>query len=148
MARILVAVSGGGHFEQMQLLLPAMQGQDWQLASADPAQARFHGIANPLPLPDCNLNQPINALHCAMVALKLVRQLRPDMVISTGAAPGFFCILWGRILGARTVWIDSVANAQRLSLSGRIARRIAHRCLTQWEHLADGKNVHFAGSVL
>lgn len=148
MARILAASSGGGHLEQLMLIAPAFAGHDWYLATTNTAQAHMHGIGSPLPLPDCNLNQPISALQCAVAALNVVRQTRPEVVISTGAAPGFFCILWGRLSGACTLWVDSVANAERLSLSGRLARHVAHRCLTQWEHLADGNQVHYSGSVL
>lgn len=148
MARILAAVSGGGHLEQLMLLSGAFAGHDVRIATPNIQQAQLHGAPDPLPLPDCNLNQPVNSLHCAIAALKLVLKTRPDLVISTGAAPGFFCILWGRLLGARTLWIDSVANAGRLSLSGRLASRVADRCLTQWEHLADGTRVQYAGSIL
>lgn len=148
MARILAAVSGGGHLEQLMLLSGAFAGHELYIATPNPKQALLHGAPDPIPMPDCNLNEPINALRCATSALKLVREIRPDVVISTGAAPGFFCILWGRLLGARTLWIDSVANAERLSLSGRLASHIAHRCLSQWAHLADGNRVRYAGSVL
>lgn len=146
--RILAATSGGGHLEQMMMLSGAFAGHDWRLATPNAGQAQMHGVVAPLALPDCNISQPLQMLRCASAAFKLLRATRPDVVISTGAAPGFFCIFWGRVLGARTLWIDSVANAERLSLSGRIARYVAHRCLTQWEHLADGNRVDYRGSVL
>ncbi|WP_427966444.1 glucuronosyltransferase [Altererythrobacter sp.] len=148
MAIVLAAASGGGHLEQMALLREAFAPHDWTVATTDTLQAEQLGIEAPAILPDCNLDQPLRSLICAFRALLLILRIRPDIVISTGAAPGFLCIFWGRLLGARTLWIDSVANAEQLSLSGRLARRVAHRCLTQWEHLSDGENVQFAGSVL
>ncbi len=45
------------------------------------------------------------------MAAKLVWLLlkeRPDIVITTGAAPGYFCLRLGKLLGARTIWIDSI----------------------------------------
>ena len=45
-------------------------------------------------------------------------RLRPDVVITTGAAPGYFAVRIGKLLGARVVWVDSIANAEELSLSG------------------------------
>ena len=71
-----------------------------------------------------------------------------DVVISTGAAPGLLCLPAARLIGARTLWIDSIANGERLSLSGRIARRLAHECLTQWEHLACEPKPKYRGAVL
>jgi hypothetical protein len=45
------------------------------------------------------------------------------------------------------VWIDSVANVEELSLSGRLASERVDLCLTQWPHLAAGL-VYYKGSVL
>jgi hypothetical protein len=80
--------------------------------------------------------------------LLLLLRVRPDVVISTGAAPGYFALRLGRILGARTVWVDSVANAEELSMSGRMAGKYADLWLTQWEHLAEKGGPMFKGSVL
>lgn len=148
MARVLLAASGGGHLDQLALLTGSASGPEVMLATTDVEHGRARGFDRIASLPDCNLREPLRAARCCLAARALVRRERPEVVISTGAAPGFFCIMWGRIYGARTLWIDSVANAEELSLSGRMASRIAHRCLTQWEHLADGKRVHFAGAVL
>lgn len=76
-----------------------------------------------------------------------MRREKPDMIISTGAAPGLIGLLVGRLMGIHTIWIDSVANADRLSLCGRIAVHIADRTLTQWPHLA-AKKVEYHGNVL
>ena len=148
MARVLAAASAGGHWEQLMLLRAAFARHEVAFATTDPAQAKAHGIASAHVLPDCNLDTPAHAARCLFAAAWLVRTVKPDVVISTGAAPGLFCLLWGRLTGARTLWIDSVANAEQLSLSGRIARSLAHACLTQWEHLAEAGGPHYRGAVL
>lgn len=117
-------------------------------ATTDCAVARLHGVDGAHPLPDCNKDRPLHSLWCAVKAFGLLLKLRPDVVISTGAAPGLFCVLFGRLFGAKTLWIDSVANAEKLSLSGRMASRIAHECLTQWEHLAAESGPRYRGAVL
>src|SRR3546814_5444191 len=99
-------------------------------------------------LPDCNMRQPLRTIASMCGAAALITRWRPQIVISTGDAPGLLCIFWGRLMGARTLWIDSIANAERLSLSGGLAMRIAHRCLTQWQHLAQGHEVRYAGALL
>ena len=92
--------------------------------------------------------EPFKVLRGAIETFGLVRRLRPDVVISAGAAPGLLCLLWGRVFGAKTIWIDSIANAETLSLSGKIALHFAHRVLTQWDHLARPGKVEHWGSVL
>jgi len=42
----------------------------------------------------------------------------------------------GKLLGCRTVWLDSIANAEEISMSARLARRYADLWLTQWEDLS------------
>jgi exopolysaccharide biosynthesis glucuronosyltransferase PssD len=73
---------------------------------------------------------------------------RPDVVISTGAAPGFFAIRLGRLMRARTIWIDSVANIEKMSLSGELVCGKADLVLTQWPHLAREGAPLYKGSVL
>ena len=60
----------------------------------------------------------------------------------------FFGVFFGRLLGARTIWVDSIANADELSLSGRKAGRFAHLWLTQWPELARAQGPHYQGAVL
>jgi len=68
--------------------------------------------------------------------------------VTTGAAPGYLAIRLGRLMGAKTIWVDSVANAEELSMSGRLAGRHAGLWLTQWAHLAGRPGPEYRGSVL
>ncbi len=117
-------------------------------ASTDDGVTAHHGVNAAETLPDCNQNRPVRSLWCALVALWIVLKIRPDTVLSTGAAPGFFCIFWGRLLGAKTLWIDSVANGEDLSMCGKLSKTFAHECLTQWENLAADPQPKYRGSVL
>lgn len=130
------------------LLRGGLEAYDVRFATTDSDIARQRGILDADTLPDCNQNTPFKALRCALSAFRVVLKHRPDVVISTGAAPGYFCLLAGRMLGAKTLWIDSVANGEELSMCGKLSRRTAHECLTQWEHLADGASVKYRGAVL
>lgn len=92
-----------------------------------------------------------NKLRLVQVALKLVWILgkeRPDVVVSTGAAPGYFALRLGRLFGAKTIWIDSITNIERLSMSGSLVGPHADLWLTQWPHLAKSEGPHYGGAVL
>lgn len=146
--RVLAVASGGGHWEQLMLLRPTLAQYDIRFATTEPAVAAQHGIIAVDSLPDCNQNKPLQSALCALVAFRIVLRHRPQVILSTGAAPGFFCILAGRLIGARTLWIDSVANGEELSMCGKLSKRFAHECWTQWEHLAQGDRPRYFGSVL
>jgi len=145
--RILAVASEGGHWIQLLRLQPVFRGHHVEFLTTNAHLAamvphRVHIVRDANQWTRWRL-----VLMCVQVFWLMLR-LRPDVVITTGAAPGLAALASGRLLGARTLWIDSMANAQALSGSGRLARRVAHQCLTQWENLADGRRVKFWGSVL
>lgn len=144
--KILAVSSGGGHWEQLQLLREAFSAHEVCYVTTDLTLAAVDSSI--LVIPDCNRNRPSQALLSAGSVYRIIRRIRPDVIVTTGAAPGLIAIIIGRICGAHTVWIDSVANAEQLSLSGRLAKWVAHLCLTQWPHLARRNAPLFYGSVL
>lgn len=148
-ATVLAVASGGGHWLQMMQIMPAFDGLSAvHFATTDPNMAQLNAVDHLHVLADYSQSNPLRVAAGLWQTGLLVWRLCPAVVISTGAAPGLLCIFWGRIVGARTIWLDSIANAERLSLSGRLASRIASVTFTQWQSLSDGKRIHYAGSVL
>jgi len=90
----------------------------------------------------------VRLLRMACKLFWIMLRVKPDVVITTGAAPGYFAIRFGKWLGARTIWLDSVANVERLSMSGEKAGAHVDLWLTQWSALAQEGGPIFAGSVL
>ncbi len=147
--KVLAISSGGGHWVQLLRLRPAFEDCDVTFATVNRKYrtdlapgARFRTI------PDASMWHKPRLLWCALRVAWLVLRERPDVVVSTGAAPGYFGVRVGGLLGARTIWIDSIANAEKLSLSGREAGRHVDHWLTQWPHLATDRGPYYFGSVL
>lgn len=146
--RILAIASGGGHWVQLCRVAPAFAGHELHFATVDAAYA---GDVAPHPLhvvPDATRWGRWSVVRLAGAVMLLLLRLRPDVVVTTGAAPGALAIVLGRLLGARTIWLDSIANVERLSGSGRLVRRFAQLWLTQWPHLARPDGPEYAGAVL
>ncbi len=145
---VLAVASAGGHFQQLMVLRSAFGGQKvTYMTTLEGLGAQF-GAAPEILVPDCNANTPLAILRCMAVMGWRMAQLRPDVVITTGALPGLIAIAWGRVFRARTLWVDSVANAEGLSASGRLARRLAHLTLSQWPEVARATGTRYEGSVL
>ena len=98
---------------------------------------------------ECNRQHPLKVVLVLMRCINIILQERPDVVISTGAAAGCITCFLGRLLGSRVVWVDSITNVERISLSGRMVRHIANLFLVQWPNL-DGQysNVEYVGAVV
>lgn len=147
-ANVLAVSSSGGHWEQLLLASAGCAKDDilFVVTKAElPVQA---GLARSRVVGDCNRDQPLQLLKCILQCVGIVISTRPKVVISTGAAPGLICIVLGRLVGARTIWIDSVANVEKMSLSGKMAGYVANIWLTQWEHLSSSEGPRFEGQVL
>ena len=142
---------------QLMRLRRAWEGLEVTYVTTDPDIApvlRAQAFAAGEPEPGVYVVQEGNRWQKRKLIVQLIQlawimiRLRPDRVITTGAAPGYFALRLGKMLGARTVWIDSMANAEELSLSGRKVGRYADLWLTQWPHLAREGGPKYLGAVL
>lgn len=146
--RVLAVSSGGGHWVQLRRLVPAFEGHEVVYVTINPTyrqdvpNARVHIVS------DATRWDRLGVVRLALQILWILMRERPHAVVSTGAAPGCFAIIFGRLLGARTVWLDSLANVEQMSLSGAMVRRYSQLWLTQWPHLAEADGPEFAGTVL
>lgn len=146
--RILAIASGGGHWQQLQLLRPAFEGQQMRFATTLPGLPEQFDAHPAAIIPDCNRHQKLAILRCSLAIAGQLLRYRPHIIISTGALPGVIALALGRLLGARTIWVDSVANAEEMSMSGKLARRFAHLWMSQWDHVAQAAGAEYAGAVL
>jgi UDP-N-acetylglucosamine:LPS N-acetylglucosamine transferase len=145
--RILAVASSGGHWIQLRRLAPAFEGQEVAYLTTNRGHRLEVGTARFYVVSDANRSSKVALGLCALKIVGVLLRERPTVVVSTGAAPGYLAIRCARLLGARTIWIDSLANVEELSMSGRMASSVADLCLTQWPHLADGA-VRYLGAVL
>lgn len=146
--RLLAVASAGGHWVQLRRMTPAFDGHELHWISTASGLAAMVERGDFTAVRDASMWDKRGLVVMAMQVAWHVLRIRPDVVVTTGAAPGFFAIVFGRILGAKTIWVDSVANAEELSLAGRKARRWATHWLTQWPELAREEGPHYIGSVL
>lgn len=79
---------------------------------------------------------------------RILRKIRPDIIITTGSAPALMTLLVGRLFRTKNIWIDSIANVNELSTSGKQARYFADLYLTQWQNLAKRGGPEYKGAVL
>ena len=149
---MIAVASAGGHWIQLKRLAPALP-PDTIWVSTSPGHRDVVAPARFFRVPDANRWNKLGLAWSAIRIAGLVLSLRPTHVITTGAAPGWLMLVLARMMGARALWIDSIANAEQLSMSGMKARRWANRVWTQWPDLvqdasSDGVAVEHHGSVL
>ena len=139
---------GGGYWIQLLRLQQAFCACDCTYVSVNKEYASAVSPSAFFYVPDANREAKVKLAIAALKILFVVLWLRPNIVISTGAAHGYLAIRFAKIVGAKTMFIDSIANAEQLSLSGELAVSHADVMLTQWPELSDGSAIQYYGSVL
>ncbi|PZQ55159.1 MAG: glycosyl transferase family 28 [Phenylobacterium zucineum] len=144
--RICLAASGGGHVRQLLDLEPVWSQHDYVFVTEDTALGKTLAEKHrTFFLPHFAWGQAKQGAILKMIglafgsffrSLKFMLSERPDVVISTGAGAVIFPVLWGRLLGARIVVVESFARFDGPSLFGRIASPLAHDMIVQSPKLA------------
>jgi UDP-N-acetylglucosamine:LPS N-acetylglucosamine transferase len=145
--KVLAIASEGGHWVQLLRLTPAFKNQELSFMSTNPDISATLKDYTYYRVPDANQGTKLKLIRCFFQVAWVILKHRPKAIITTGAAPGLMGIIAGKLIGAKTIWVDSIANAEELSLSGKIAGYFADRVYTQWANL-ETKKIIFKGNVL
>lgn len=146
--KILAISSRGGHWVQLLRLRPAFEGLDVVFVTTDPGYKGMLTDGKFRVVVEATRHQKFRMLYLLFQIFWIILTERPTAIVTTGAAPGYFAVRIGKLLGIKTLWVDSIANAEELSLSGRLASKYADMTLTQWSHLAVPGKIEHRGSVI
>lgn len=147
--RVLLVASGGGHWIELVRLGDAFQNCQCEFVSTVPNLTAPVGNRPVRTITDSSRHTRLNFVYSVLQLWRILKEVRPDLVVSTGAAPGAAALILARLRGIQTIWIDSIANSEELSLSGKAVRFFAHLRLTQWPHLAQtNAHLQYFGRVL
>jgi UDP-N-acetylglucosamine:LPS N-acetylglucosamine transferase len=146
--RLIAAASGGGHWIELLRLKRAFEGWDVVYVSM------FENYVSAIPgaryytVPDASRFDKLAFFKVALKAFRIMLKERPDAIVTTGSAPMLWFLIFGRLIGAKTLWIDSIAQAEKMSSSGRIAKKLATVAVAQWPEVARDEDIEYWGAVL
>lgn len=146
--RLLAIASGGGHWIELLRLRPAFEG--WDVAYV----SMFENYTSAIPgaryytVPDASRFDKLAFPKVLARALPIMLKERPHAIVTTGSAPMLAFLLIARLMGTKTLWIDSIAQAEELSSSGKVARKLATKTVAQWPEVARAEGLDSWGAVL
>jgi UDP-N-acetylglucosamine:LPS N-acetylglucosamine transferase len=146
--KILAVSSGGGHWVELIRVAPVFKGHNVAFATVDSSYRSEAGSARFYTFRDVTRWDKLRWAQTISKLIWILLRERPDVVISTGALPGYFALRLAKLFGARTIWLDSIANVEELSMSGQKIGKHADLWLTQWPHLAGSNGPLYKGTVL
>ena len=148
--RICLAASAGGHFSQLFKLADSWKGHEViYIVTTDVVRNELSKSGKVYVVGECNRQHPLRVIKVLLRCVRIIFREKPHVVISTGAAVGCITCFMAKLVSAKVIWIESITNVERLSLSGRMVRYIADLFLVQWSHLADQyKSAEYIGAVI
>jgi beta-1,4-N-acetylglucosaminyltransferase len=150
--KLCVGASSGGHTNELMRLLEAAT---WWPAPAvavttlEILRPQFEELGPTTVIGEAHRYKPWAAVGVFVNAFRFAWKERPDVMVTTGSLPLAMVAFFVKIFGGKVVWIDSIAQMEKLSMSGSVVRRFADRCYAQWPQVADQHdNVTYAGELL
>jgi UDP-N-acetylglucosamine:LPS N-acetylglucosamine transferase len=149
-ADILLVCTAGGHLLQLVSLRRAWLGYSTAWVTDDTSDARsllraervYYGFGPAA-------RSLSNLVRNLWLAYRLISDLRPAVVVSTGAAMCVPFAWMARLRGVKVCYIESVTRVTAPSLTCRLVRPVAHRVYVQWPELAPRvPGSIYVGSVL
>lgn len=131
--KALLVCSAGGHLAQLYTLRPWWSRHDrvWVTFAHPQAESLLAGERIIAAFSPTTRNIP-NALRNLRLAVKVIRDERPDVIVSDGAGLAFPFFLAAKLLGVRTVYLEVYDRITRSTLTGRLCYPFADLFLLQW----------------
>jgi UDP-N-acetylglucosamine:LPS N-acetylglucosamine transferase len=131
--RVLLVCSSGGHLAQLHRLDGWWRGQDrawvtFQSADAERllADEAVYWAYSP------TTRNVVNLVRNLWLAFRLLRRLRPEVVVSNGAGVAVPFFVLARLLGVRTVFVEVYDRIDSTTMTGRLCRPLSDLFLVQW----------------
>jgi UDP-N-acetylglucosamine:LPS N-acetylglucosamine transferase len=147
---VLLTCSSGGHLLQLLALREVWEPYSRLWVTDDRSDTRSLLAEEPVEFAFWPTSRTVRTLpRNLMLAWRLVRRLRPKVVVTTGAGTAVPFTVVARLHGARVVFIETLTRIDRPSLTCRLLAPLSHRVYVQWPELQPHvRGARYAGSVL
>ncbi len=134
--KVMIVCSAGGHFQAALQLHPFWEAHPhlWVTFRTPVAETTLRHETVYWAYSPTNRNLP-NLLRNLRLAWQVLRQERPDVVISTGAGVAVPFLWLARLSGSQTVFIESITRVVDLSLSAKLALPFLTVLYVHWRQL-------------
>lgn len=131
--RVLLVCSTGGHLAQLVALRTWWEGHDRAWVTFDKADARSH-LADERTwwAHHPTTRNLLNLARNLLLARRVLRAERPDVVVSNGAGVAVPFLYLARRRGIATVYVEVFDRVEAPTLTGRMCRPVTDLFCVQW----------------
>jgi UDP-N-acetylglucosamine:LPS N-acetylglucosamine transferase len=142
--RVLFVSSTGGHLNELLRLNKCFDNYDYYLVTEkmktnDYLKDKYKGKVSYLVYGTKHhmLTYPFVLLINCFICLFVYIKHHPDYIVSTGAHVGGVMCLIGKILGSKVIFIETFANINTKTATGKLVYKFADKFIVQWDSMKD-----------
>lgn len=132
--KICLVGSSGGHLTHLYMLKPTWEQYErfWVTFDKEDARSILQGEkVYPCYYPT-NRNLK-NLIRNTVVAWKVLRKEKPDVLISSGAAVAVPFFYLGKLMGKKLIYIEVFDRVDKPTMTGKMVYPIVDEFIVQWE---------------
>lgn len=134
--KVCLVGSSGGHLTHLYMLKPFWSDKDRFWVTFDKEDAKsLLGNEKMYPCHYPTNRNFINLVKNTVLAWKVLRKEKPDLIISSGAAVAVPFFYLGKIFGAKTIYIEVFDRIDKPTLTGKLVYPVTDRFIVQWEEM-------------
>lgn len=142
MKKVLFISSTGGHLSEMMMLNDLFKKYDYHIITEKTKTTKnlkdkYHERINYLiyGTKDHPFSYPFKLLANCFKSVYFYFKIRPDFIVTTGAhTAGPMCCL-GKIFGSRIIYIETFANMNTKTITGKLIYKFADLFIVQWKSM-------------
>lgn len=136
--KICLVGSSGGHLTHLYMLKPLWKNKERFWVTFDKVDA--NSILKDENVYHCYFptNRNIkNLIKNTFLAIKVLHKEKPNLIISSGAAVAVPFFYLGKLLGAKTVYIEVFDRIDKSTLTGKLVYPVTDKFIVQWDEMKD-----------
>ncbi len=134
--KICLVGSSGGHLTHLYMLKPLWENKKRFWVTFDKVDA--NSILENEKLYHCYFptNRNIkNLIKNTFLAIKILKKEKPDLIISSGAAVAVPFFYFGKLFGAKTIYIEVFDRIDKSTMTGKLVYPVTDKFIVQWEEM-------------
>ncbi len=134
--KVCLVGSSGGHLTHLYMLKPFWEGKERFWVTFDKSDA--NSILQYEIIYHCYYptNRSLKALLInTKLAWKILRNEKPDLIISSGAAVAVPFFYLGKMLNIKTIYIEVFDRINKPTLTGKIVYPVTDKFIVEWEEM-------------
>lgn len=134
--KVCLVGSSGGHLTHLYMLKPVWKNMNRFWVTFDKIDA--NSLLKKEKVYHCYFptnRNILNLLKNTILAVKILHKEKPDLIISSGAGVAVPFFWLGKLIGAKTIYIEVFDRIDKPTLTGKLVKPVTDKFVVQWDEM-------------